>query len=83
MKHKTTSTYAFKIIQGDELSGRRLVKFYLYAHKKEYWIELGQQYEFWVKIAIYSSGCISYEAIILARAFDLKSQPIINDSPHK
>ena len=46
MKHITTPTCAFEILQGDELSGRKLVNFHFYAYQKHYKIDVGQQCEF-------------------------------------
>ena len=53
MKHITTPTCAFKILQGDELSGRRVVNFHFYAYQKDYRMDVGQQCEFFLWITIY------------------------------
>ena len=49
MKHITTPTCAFKILQGDELSGRKVVNFHFYAYQKHYRIDVGQQF-LWITV---------------------------------
>ena len=45
MKHITTSTYAFEILQGDLLSGKRNVNIW-FTNKEDHRIGVTQHYDF-------------------------------------